>query len=146
MTNHQMTQFQKYEQFRKAMGIPKFPLTEYKLVTDEVLDLAHRLITEEVIKELLVAIDQFKHSRDMKHLVKILDGAVDSAYVIFQACAMLSLPFDEAFNIVHGANMAKVGPDGVVRYNEYGKVMKPEGWQSPEPQLRKLLEKLAGEK
>jgi predicted HAD superfamily Cof-like phosphohydrolase len=36
------------------------------------------------------------------------------------------------FDLVHAANMAKLGPDGKPIYREDGKVLKPEGWTAPD--------------
>ena len=37
--------------------------------------------------------------------------------------------------------MAKLFPDGKPRFREGGKILKPEGWQAPEPQLRAEIER-----
>ena len=39
--------------------------------------------------------------------------------------------FNKAWEIVHHANMSKVGEDGKVHYREDGKVLKPKGWTPP---------------
>ena len=49
---------------------------------------------------------------------------------------------DKGFEIVNNANMAKLFPDGKPRFREGdGKILKPEGWQAPEPQLRAEIER-----
>jgi len=42
-----------------------------------------------------------------------------------------------AFDLVHGANMAKRFPDGKFHKREDGKIIKPDGWQ--EPDIKKLF-------
>lgn len=112
------------------------------------VELAIKLIEEEVNEELLPAVKQiFAGPMDGDHeqllLTSILDGAVDSVYVIYQLCNTLGLPFDEAFAEVHRSNMAKRAPDGTVHYREDGKVLKPPGWTPPN--IRAIIEKAQGD-
>lgn len=81
------------------------------------------LIDEEVNKELLVAIDE----DDIKG---ILDGAVDSIYVILGTLIEYGLAahFKAAWNEVQRSNMSKVDPDIGVIYREDGKVLKPDSY------------------
>lgn len=54
--------------------------------------------------------------------------------------AQYDIPFSEVWSIVQGANMAKVDPTtGKVIKDAGGKVLKPAGWQSPDPQIARLL-------
>ena len=48
--------------------------------------------------------------------------------------------FDEAFDIVHGSNMAKLVDGKLVRRAD-GKILKPEGWVAPTAQIKALVEK-----
>lgn len=74
-----------------------------------------------------------------------IDACVDQLYFIMGDFVELGIEPDEFFEIVQGANMAKLGPDGkVIRRESDGKIMKPAGWEPPEPKLKALLlEKMA---
>jgi predicted HAD superfamily Cof-like phosphohydrolase len=54
----------------------------------------------------------------------------DLAYVVSQAAVYFKINGDAAFNRVHESNMTKV-VDGKVIFREDGKILKPEGYQSP---------------
>lgn len=138
-----LSHFLQQREFMVAMGKRVAVIPGDALKDD--LDLAVKLIQEEVNEELLPAVRDFSNPQFDKTamLVEILDGAVDSVYVIYQLCNTLGLPFDEAFAEVHRSNMAKRAPDGTVHYREDGKVLKPHGWTPPN--LRAIIEKAQGE-
>lgn len=119
------------------------------------ISLAESLIEEEINKELLVSCHSL---RDLIHgdaenysteeiisiLEEILDGAVDSIYVILNLLNVLDLPFKKAWIEVQKANMAKAILDidpstgtsipgtSKIRKREDGKILKPEGWLPPD--------------
>lgn len=82
---------------------------------------------------------------------ELVEAAVGLDFVAFQtsladiyyAAMLVSAQFrfdDNAhFNVVHLANMRKLGPDGKPIYREDGKVLKPEGWTGPEADHERLL-------
>lgn len=126
-----LSHFLQQREFMVAMGKRVAVIPGDTLKDD--LDLAVKLIQEEVNEELLPAVRDFSNPQFDKTtmLIDILDGAVDAVYVIYQLCNTLGLPFDEAFAEVHRSNMAKRAPDGTVHYREDGKVLKPPGWTPP---------------
>jgi predicted HAD superfamily Cof-like phosphohydrolase len=63
------------------------------------------------------------------------DALIDLIYFALGTFVEMGLAPEKLFEIVHAANMAKLGPEGKPIYNEQGKVSKPEGWQAPEPLL-----------
>lgn len=88
--------------------------------------LRHRLIDEEVNKELLPAIEACD-------LPAIYDGCVDALVVIIGTMIAFGLPVAEGWKEVLRSNMAKVDPNtGKVIKREDGKVLKPEGWTAPD--------------
>lgn len=93
--------------------------------------LAENLIYEEAVKELLPAIKKWLEHPSLENLTEVVDGGVDTVYVVFQLFNAIGLPFDVLFDEVHRSNMAKVHPDGTVKRREDGKVLKPDGWQPP---------------
>lgn len=93
--------------------------------------LACALINEEVNWELLPAVMKFTQEPSTVTLATVLDGIIDSVYVLYQLSNTLKLPFDAAFREIHNSNMAKRGLDGKVTFRDDGKVLKPEGWTPP---------------
>lgn len=90
------------------------------------------LLTEE-FDELLRAI----YAND---LVGISDGAADLIYIALGLVLELGIPLDQVWSVVHACNMAKVDPaTGKVRKREDGKVLKPDGWQPPEPAIKAVI-------
>lgn len=73
---------------------------------------------------------------DLEKLVGQADALTDGQYFISGSFAEEGLKPTPFFNIVQGANMAKLGADGkpIIRESD-GKIMKPEGWMPPEPKL-----------
>lgn len=63
-------------------------------------------------------------------LVEIADGLADLCYVAIGTAVAYGIPLDKVFEEVHRSNMMKA-PNGIVKYREDGKVLKPEGWQPP---------------
>lgn len=66
------------------------------------------------------------------------DALVDAIYYICDCAVRHGMNLDPLFAIVHQANMGKV-VDGKVIRREDGKILKPEGWQRPEPLLEKEM-------
>lgn len=56
----------------------------------------------------------------------------DVLYVIYGTADELGIPVQQVFAEVHKSNMSKVWPDGTVRYNDYGKVLKPDNYKKPD--------------
>lgn len=73
-------------------------------------------------------------------LVEIADACCDIVYVALGTLHQLFGPecAKELWDEVHRSNMDKF-PNGVVQRNQYGKVVKPEGWR--EPDLASILRK-----
>ncbi|CAG9611275.1 hypothetical protein BACCIP111899_00447 [Bacillus rhizoplanae] len=70
------------------------------------------------------------------------DALIDLIYFAFGTFAEMGVRPDKGFEIVNNANMAKLFPDGKPRFREGdGKILKPEGWEAPEPQLRAEIER-----
>lgn len=109
-------------------------------VTPEDIERREKLITEEY-KEVLYELEYVHHqlmypeeytaedkTQAKKQLAKEL---ADLLYVVYGTADELCIPLEEVFQRVHESNMSKVWPDGKVRHNEYGKIMKPDTYTSP---------------
>lgn len=121
----ELTQVQQQALFMAVMGSPTVATAG-----NAALELAAKLIQEEVNEEMLPALEKYKKHPTLENLVELFDGIIDSVYVIFQLSNALELPFDEGFKEVQRSNMDKA-PGGIVRRREDGKVLKPEGWKPP---------------
>lgn len=66
------------------------------------------------------------------------DAFIDIIYFAVGGLVNLCIRPARLWAIVQKANMAKLWPDGKPRHREGdGKVIKPPGWQPPEPELQK---------
>ena len=98
----------------------------------EQFDLYLRLIREEAT-ELLDAVAQ-----DDK--VEMFDAILDLIVVCVGAGHSAGFPLEAGWEAVINSNMAKVDPEtGRVRRRADGKIMKPEGWKSPQDELAHLI-------
>lgn len=108
-------------QFRHHFNLP---VRSFPDVFAADLDLHGKLLAEEV-SEFLIAVKD----RDP---VEILDALADVQYVLYGCALDAGLDVDAAFERVHKANMAKLGPDGKPIKDQFGKVRKPDGWEPPD--------------
>ena len=65
------------------------------------------------------------------NLVEIADALADIIYIVCGTAVSYGIPLDELYAEVHRSNMAKL-VDGKVLRRDDGKVIKPEGWTSPD--------------
>ena len=84
--------------------------------------------------------DELDELEEATNTIEQADALVDAIYYICDTAVRHGLNLDPLFKIVHRANMQKV-VDGKVIRREDGKIMKPKGWEDPEPYLRKEMEK-----
>ncbi|MDR0248988.1 MAG: hypothetical protein LBI44_04970 [Oscillospiraceae bacterium] len=77
-------------------------------------------------------IDEFLEAADIPGQA---DAMTDLIYFALGTLVQMGVRPQALFNIVHAANMRKLHPDGKPRRRADGKVVKPEGWQDPEPLL-----------
>mgnify|MGYP003624563720 FL=1 len=88
-------------------------------------ELYSRLISEEY--------QEFIDARETFDEPEQLDACMDMIWVILGYAHMKGYDIAGAWDEVVKTNMAKVDPEtGKVRRREDGKILKPEGWQSPD--------------
>lgn len=63
------------------------------------------------------------------------DAYLDILYFALGGFVEIGVDPESLFDIVHAANMAKLWPDGLPHRREDGKIIKPPGWETPEPKL-----------
>lgn len=84
-------------------------------------------------------VTEFSDAMDSGNVVDAVDALVDLVYFAMGTCYQMGVNFDEAFLIVHMANLQKLR--GVTKRGETanGDAVKPEGWVDPKVAIRKLL-------
>jgi NTP pyrophosphatase (non-canonical NTP hydrolase) len=110
-------------------------------VSDSLLDKIDRraLLIDEENQEVLEALDLLDRT-DLGMTSLTLEEAkeevakelADLLYVVYGTAEELGIPLEKVFQAVHNSNMSKVWPDGTVKRNEYGKVMKPPTYTKPD--------------
>jgi len=73
--------------------------------------------------------------REAKTIAEQADAYIDIIYFAVGGLVEMGVDPSELWRIVHGANMAKVQPDGSVKRREDGKIIKPEGWCEPDADI-----------
>lgn len=76
-------------------------------VSDKAINLAIKLIEEECNKEYIPALHKYLVARTRENLIEVIDGAMDSIYVIAWAMRVLNVPAQAMWNEVQRSNMAK---------------------------------------
>lgn len=72
-----------------------------------------------------------------------VDAMADELYFTIGTLTLMGVKPEEIFTIVHESNMGKLHEDGKPRFDDQGKIIKPEGWAeryAPEP---RIVEELA---
>lgn len=87
-------------------------------------------------------IDEVTELRVASNITEQADAYLDIIYFALGGLVELGIEPSKIFDMVQHANMAKLQPDGTVKKDENGKVVKPEGWQSPDPLIKAHIEGL----
>lgn len=119
------------------MGLPNDqPLAPVKTMNMDDMDASHfRLIAfrmNRTAEESMEVLEVLKHKRCR---IELAQESVDQIIIALGNLSTYGLPFEEVFDAVHEANMAKTpNPD------PFGKPLKPEGWVSPKKKIAKIIE------
>jgi len=82
--------------------------------------------------------------RDAKNIYDQADAYIDIIYFAVGGLVEIGVDPSELWRIVHGANMAKVQPDGTVKRREDGKIIKPAGWRAPDEAIAEEVNRQIG--
>jgi len=115
--------YQDVYDFHKKFGI-YFGENGPEVPDETTIDLRWALIEEEVNKELESAVSK-------GDLVGIADGIADAIYVLLGTAISYGIDLRPIWDMVQEANMSKTGG----KKREDGKLLKPEGWISPEAKI-----------
>lgn len=119
--------------FRDKMKLPMS--NNPHLLTPEETSYFARFIMEEL--------SEYLRANEEQNLVGAADAIVDLVYVALGAAHAMGLPFEELFDVVHKANLKKEPANEFcrsIRGNQYD-VIKPVGWEAPEPEMEKIINK-----
>lgn len=83
---------------------------------------------EELQKALLAEVNDKELSKEQAE-ADILKEMCDLVYVVLGYAVHRGWDFDTAFNRVHKSNMSKIPEDGVIKYRDDGKVLKPDTYK-----------------
>lgn len=98
-----------------------------RFIKEEDFSLQYGLIVEEM--------EELNFAYHEGNMVEVTDALVDISYVLFGMVCRLGLQneFVKGFDLVNTNNMTKVVDEKgnvIVKFNEIGKIIKPEGYQS----------------
>lgn len=94
----------------------------------ELPELKERFLRMKLLKEEMQEYEDAEYEND---ITEIADALADIIYIACGTAVSYGIPLDEIYNEVHRSNMAKL-VDGKVLRRDDGKVIKPEGWTSPD--------------
>ena len=69
------------------------------------------------------------------------DAMIDLIYFAVGTLVEMGVRPEKLFDIVHGANMQKLWPDGKPRFRHDGKTVKPPSWVDPDESIRAEIER-----
>lgn len=95
-----------------------------------------------VAKRISWMIEELTEFAAADNLEDQVDALTDLIYFAIGTFTLMGVKPEPFFDIVHTANMGKLHEDGKPRFNEQGKIVKPDGWAkkyAPEP---KIIEEL----
>lgn len=122
------THFMRVGLFQLAVLKQQFP-DKPRLLSTELMQAQIRCLDEELLE---LGDATLQHD-----LVGVTDAIVDLIYFALGFAYRLGLPYDQVFEIVHKANMRKV--IGMTKRGNTDDAAKPDGWVSPEQQIKELL-------
>ena len=115
-----------YDDVREFHRLWHRPQTTPALLDDQEWSYRVRLISEEFA--------ELCRAHPLRDLPEFADGLVDLTWVVLGTAVVAGLPFNELWEEVKRANMAKA--DG--KLDGSGKLMKPPGWKPPD--IESILE------
>ncbi|MGR6760264.1 hypothetical protein ACU1JV_00275 [Paenibacillus sp. T2-29] len=153
--------FFKVREFQKAFNCPapdvptilsdKLAINRASFILEEVIELLYatagnkerfdKFFAELVLNAEKTYDKQLTKPFPEDNLIGQIDALIDIKYFAEGGLVEASVVPDRIFDLVHQANMSKIFPDGEPHYNEVGKVIKPEGWEAPEPKIEEEVKR-----
>lgn len=158
----QKTNSENVKEFTEGYAGIKCPDTPHKMTRDTVLFIIRMVMSEldelaatvtsnhnecnNLMKEALNNIDKcknYQYHNDVEIIAAQADSMVDAWYYMLNIASKHGINLSKLFDIIHEANMNKRDPKSgkFIRRESDGKVIKPEGWKSPdiEGEIKKQL-------
>ena len=89
--------------------------------------------------------EEAQELREAATIAEQADAFIDAIYFAIGGLVEMGIQPGPLWDIVQGANMAKLWPDGRPRWRESdGKVIKPDGWQDPSEKLAAEIHRQLG--
>jgi predicted HAD superfamily Cof-like phosphohydrolase len=84
--------------------------------------------------------EEARELRDATTMTEQADAFIDAIYFAVGGLVEMGIDGKAVWDLVHGANMAKLGPDGKpIKDPVTSKVIKPEGWCAPDAAIATML-------
>ena len=91
------------------------------------------------VKWMIEEITEFIQAVD---LVSQADAIADLIYFAIGVFVEMGVDGENVFELVHQANMKKSISKGKILHNSEGRILKPDGWISPDKKIRELLSEI----
>lgn len=121
-----------------GLGVPDEPTVRLRLrlVLEEAFELVEATLARAVdfarLRDLEERVSHLvDHASFSVSIVGVADALADIDYVVAGTRLAFGIDGDAVADEVHRANMAKA-PGGIVKRNDFGKVVKPDGWTPPD--------------
>lgn len=127
--------FSQVREFHKAFNHPIS--RKPTMLSKERAEVRVAWTVDEVQREFLEATD----------VVGQADAVIDGIYFLIGTLVEMGVKPERLFNVVQEANMSKLhslNGQMVAVYREDGKIVKPEGWEAPEPKLEEEVKRQMG--
>jgi predicted HAD superfamily Cof-like phosphohydrolase len=165
--NIKKTNYEQVEEFHEAFGVlmPSSPtplsldalVTRMSFSAEEMIEALHGTSYSEaefydaylsLLKRMnstyIKQMDKKYPETQEEVLINQVDALTDLRYFNNGDFTLIKVEPDPIFSIVHNANMGKLHEDGKPRYNEVGKIIKPDNWVkdfAPEPLIKKEIQR-----
>ena len=120
-----------------ADAVRKFHIAFNHPVADSPVNLSD----ERAIKRSGWMLEELTEFTTAETVVDRADAMIDLIYFALGTLVEMVVKPGKLFEIVQAANMAKLHADGKPRYRADNKIIKPEGWAAPEPQIQAEIER-----
>lgn len=99
------------------------------------------------LKRLRAELSELEDAVARRDLLDVADALVDLSYLTLGTAVAAGLPWTQLFDVVHQANMTKVSVNSAAgsKFGSVFDIVKPEGWEPPEPSMAELLRRAGWE-
>lgn len=84
-------------------------------------------------------LEELNEFLDAEDIVEQADAIIDLMYFALGTLVEMGITPDDLFDVVHKANMSKIGPNNERIYDNNSKILKPQGWIDPYKNLEQVI-------